>query len=105
MCSELEERELESRSLEYIGLHGLVKCDFDDACDCCSNPTGGSWASLIHIPEGNTEAEYYICWECLKARAALDWCEICGHSTGEGIRVCEECERWQELIEESDSED
>lgn len=103
MCgTDQDEDWLEMRSMEYINLHGLEKCDFDDACDRCSSPTGGSWVQLCHIPEDVTEANFYICWECIKARAALDWCEICGRSTGEGINLCQECEHWESLIDESD---
>ena len=40
------------------------KCDFDDDCDFCDNPSNGTYAKLYHEPEGVTEAEYYICGKC-----------------------------------------
>ena len=40
------------------------KCDFDDECDFCDNPSNGTYAKLYHEPEGVTEAEYYICGKC-----------------------------------------
>ena len=40
------------------------KCDFDDECDFCDNPSNGTYAKLYHEPEGVTETEYYICGKC-----------------------------------------
>ena len=44
---------------------GLVRCDFDDECDFCGEPEGGSYTRLVHNAEDCTEAEFYICACCL----------------------------------------
>lgn len=44
---------------------GLVRCEFDDGCEFCSNPEGGIFTRLIHNPEDVTEAEFYICGKCV----------------------------------------
>jgi hypothetical protein len=44
---------------------GLERCEFDDECDCCATPEGGSFTRLIHNPEDVTEAEFYICGSCV----------------------------------------
>jgi len=44
---------------------GLERCEFDDECDFCKSPGGGSYTRLIHNPEDCTEAEFYICGDCL----------------------------------------
>lgn len=50
---------------QFITHHGLERCEFDDECDRCTSPTGGSWAKLYNEPEGVTETEYYICGGCI----------------------------------------
>lgn len=43
---------------------GLEQCEFDDECDFCNAPEGGTFTRLIHNPEDVTEAEFYICNKC-----------------------------------------
>jgi hypothetical protein len=42
----------------------FVKCDFDDTCDICKNPKGGSYASGYVNDECGCEVDYYICGKC-----------------------------------------
>lgn len=46
------------------GVAGLERCQFDDECDFCRNPQGGSFTRLIHNAEDCTEAEFYLCGDC-----------------------------------------
>jgi hypothetical protein len=48
---------------------GLQRCDFDDECEFCDNPQGGSWVQMF-VAEGVTEAEYYVCANCIPSKAA-----------------------------------
>lgn len=43
---------------------GYERCDFDDECDLCGNPEGGSYARMIRHAESDSEADYYICGKC-----------------------------------------
>lgn len=62
----IKTEELENKLISYIcDIYGLEKCDFDDECDFCKNPEGGSWAALYHVPEDVTETRYYICRKCI----------------------------------------
>jgi len=56
----------------YRELHALERCDFDDECDSCDSPSGGSWVKLYHAPEDVTEADYYMCGCCIEKAAAID---------------------------------
>lgn len=86
----------EERIQQYIEFFGLTRCQFDDECDQCEKATGGSWASLSHIPEQGVEADYYICGDCIKAQSALGWCKTCGYVSGDGqiSEVCKNCCHW-----------
>jgi hypothetical protein len=53
----------------YILHAGLKRCEFDDECDKCENPSGGSWARICQIPEDVAETEYYICGSCIELKA------------------------------------
>jgi hypothetical protein len=44
---------------------GLEQCEFDDECEFCKSPQGGSFTRLIHNAEDCTEAEFYICGDCV----------------------------------------
>jgi hypothetical protein len=44
---------------------GLERCGFDDACDFCQSPEGGVFTRLNHNAEDCTEAEFYICGNCI----------------------------------------
>lgn len=44
---------------------GLERCEFDDECNFCKSPQGGSFTRLIHNAEDCTEAEFYICGDCV----------------------------------------
>ena len=43
----------------------IIRCEFDDECEFCNSPEGGSFTRLIHNAEDCTEAEFYICGKCL----------------------------------------
>jgi hypothetical protein len=47
-------------------LDGLEPCEFDDECEFCSRPRGGSYASISGYYE--VEVDYYICGHCAKKR-------------------------------------
>ena len=49
-------------AVEYLHLE---RCEFDDECDFCDKPEGGSYCRLVHIPEMGTETDYYICGKCV----------------------------------------
>lgn len=40
-----------------------VKCDFDDDCDVCENPKGGTYA--VGYDEYTGEVDSYICKKCI----------------------------------------
>jgi hypothetical protein len=42
----------------------FVKCEFDDACDICKTPIGGSYAAGYSNDENGCEVDYYICGKC-----------------------------------------
>jgi hypothetical protein len=42
----------------------FVRCEFDDSCDKCNNPTGGSYAAGYSNDENGCEVDYYICGKC-----------------------------------------
>lgn len=48
----------------------IDRCEFDDVCDFCENPTAGSFVKMIHNPEDVSEADYHICGKCAVAKAA-----------------------------------
>jgi hypothetical protein len=52
------------KSKEEIEKFGYERCDFDDECDLCKNPEGGSYAKMIKHAESNEECDYYICGKC-----------------------------------------
>ncbi|WP_304138739.1 hypothetical protein, partial [Mesonia mobilis] len=43
---------------------GLTECEFDDACDECKNPKGGSFAVGYVNDMCGEEVESYICRKC-----------------------------------------
>lgn len=43
---------------------GLERCEFDDECEFCQSPQGGSFTRLVHNAEDCTESEFYICGDC-----------------------------------------
>lgn len=45
----------------------LERCNFDDECDVCNNPSKGSFAKMSRIPMENPEVEFYICGTCIAA--------------------------------------
>lgn len=45
---------------------GLERCDFDDECEFCSHPKGGSYALISGYYE--PEVDYYICGHCVKKK-------------------------------------
>lgn len=49
----------------------LERCDFDDECDHCKTPSGGSYANMIRVPMENPEVYFYICGRCASARGWL----------------------------------
>jgi hypothetical protein len=53
----------------YILENGLERCEFDDDCDYCKSPEGGTWASIIHGDVA--EAQYYICKKCICQKAGV----------------------------------
>ncbi|MGZ5055348.1 MAG: hypothetical protein ACXWAT_10465 [Methylobacter sp.] len=54
---------------QYILHAGLTRCEFDDECDKCDSPSGGTWAKICQMPEDVAETEYYICGVCIEAKA------------------------------------
>ena len=42
----------------------FVRCFFDDECDICDEPEGGSYASGYVNDEYGEEVDYYICGKC-----------------------------------------
>jgi hypothetical protein len=44
---------------------GLEQCEFDDECEFCKSPQGGSFTRLSYNAEDCTEAEFYICGDCV----------------------------------------
>lgn len=49
----------------------LERCNFDDECDHCKNPEGGSYAKMVRIPMENPEVDFYICGRCASSRGWL----------------------------------
>ena len=47
----------------YSCVSGLTKCTFDDGCDTCTSPKGGTYVSMC-IGEDYEEADFYICKKC-----------------------------------------
>lgn len=45
---------------------GLELCEFNDECDFCKDPMGGSYARLVRNPMDVTETEFYICGTCAR---------------------------------------
>jgi len=90
MNQQMTEQEIQERIDDYIKHSGLVRCDFDDSCDKCSTPRGGSWVEL-YCTEGVSEAVYYICGNCIKERAMLDYCDFCRSEVPKGIKTCKHC--------------
>lgn len=60
----LEAAELGQQGEQGEQIAGLERCEFDDECEFCTNPQGGSFTRLTHNAESNTEAEFYICGDC-----------------------------------------
>ena len=48
---------------EEIEKH-FAMCDFDDTCDVCDDPQGGSYADGYSNNECGCEIDYYICGKC-----------------------------------------
>lgn len=42
---------------------GLERCEFDDECEYCDNPKGGSYVSMAYYG-GSAEIEFLICRKC-----------------------------------------
>lgn len=42
----------------------FVRCEFDDLCDVCNDPKGGSYAAGYSNNECGCEVDYYICGKC-----------------------------------------
>lgn len=42
----------------------FVRCEFDDTCNVCDDPQGGSYASGYSNNECGCEVDYYICGKC-----------------------------------------
>lgn len=53
------------QDIEYLGLQ---ECEFDDECDFCDEPEGGTFAA-ISSGDGYTETDYYICFKCVPEHA------------------------------------
>lgn len=51
-------------------LANLTRCEFDDECDFCKEPSQGSYARLNHVPEDCTETDFYICGGCVSEAVA-----------------------------------
>jgi hypothetical protein len=49
----------------------LERCGFDDECEYCKNPDGGSYAKMIRVPMENAEVDFYICGRCASSRGWL----------------------------------
>jgi len=49
------------KELEEVG---LTKCDFDDTCDRCYSPKGGTFASGYANDMCGEEVDYYVCRKC-----------------------------------------
>lgn len=82
----------EERQLKYIKDNGLERCEFDDDCDFCDSPEGGTWVQLCSIPEDVTEATYYICRKCINERAEFNYCEYCGTTLEQPEEICSGCQ-------------
>lgn len=59
-----------------------ARCEFDDECDFCESPQGGSYASISPSGDGiDAEVNFYICGKCAPAKIekelkdAADWCD------------------------------
>lgn len=64
-CGELARAVLADRERQAgEAVAGLERCEFDDECNFCHNPQGGSFTRLIHNAEDCTEAAFYICGDC-----------------------------------------
>lgn len=42
----------------------FTRCEFDDECDVCKNPEGGSYAAGYTNDECGCEVDHYICGKC-----------------------------------------
>ena len=42
----------------------FARCEFDDTCDVCNDPQGGSYAIGYSNNECGCEVDYYICGKC-----------------------------------------
>jgi hypothetical protein len=58
-----------------------LRCEFDDECDFCDSPEGGSYVSMSPAGDGiDAEADFYICGKCAPAKIEKDikdaeaWC-------------------------------
>lgn len=67
---------------EEIEKH-FQRCEFDDECDFCPSPEGGSYVSMSPSGDGiDAEANFYICGKCAPAKIEKDlkdaeaWCEM-----------------------------
>ena len=54
---------------EFIEASNYEKCEFDDECNFCESPSGGSWVQVVNMGENGTEYDHYICDKCLTALA------------------------------------
>jgi Lar family restriction alleviation protein len=89
----------------------LEKCNFDDECDFCKSPEGGSYAKLNHVPEDVTETEFYICGKCAIEKGylvTLKPCPFCGAEARlkESYDVClVGCTKCNAQVQDSQSSD
>lgn len=65
----------------YAELNGLKRCQFDDACDKCEEPEGGTWAEMTYGDVA--EAKSYICGKCI-IEAAIKNDQIQRHGSDNG---------------------
>ena len=42
----------------------FIRCEFDDTCNVCDDPQGGSYAIGYSNNECGCEVDYYICGKC-----------------------------------------
>lgn len=52
------------KTKKEIERFGYERCDFNDECDLCKDPKGGSYARMSRPAESSPEVDYYICGKC-----------------------------------------